>query len=50
MARTVVIGGGVVGLSAEPGVLEKVLAIGDGWRDAEVPAPDRAGLLELVGA
>ncbi len=32
------------------GVFEKVLAIGDAWRNAEVPAPDRAGLLELVGA
>jgi flavin-dependent dehydrogenase len=35
---------------AAPGVFEKVLAIGDAWRDAEVPSPDRAGLLELVGA
>jgi 2-polyprenyl-6-methoxyphenol hydroxylase-like FAD-dependent oxidoreductase len=35
---------------AAPGVFEKVLAIGDSWRDADVPAPDRAGLLELVGA
>ena len=35
---------------AAPGVFDKVLAIGDAWRDAEVPAPDRAGLLELVGA
>jgi 2-polyprenyl-6-methoxyphenol hydroxylase-like FAD-dependent oxidoreductase len=35
---------------AAPGVFEKVLAIGDDWRDADVPAPDRAGLLELVGA
>jgi flavin-dependent dehydrogenase len=34
---------------AAPGVFEKVLAIGDTWRDAEVAAPDRAGLLELVG-
>jgi flavin-dependent dehydrogenase len=35
---------------AAPGVFEKVLAVGDGWRDAEIPAPDRAGLLQLVGA
>jgi hypothetical protein len=35
---------------AAPEVFEKVLAIGDSWRDADVPAPDRAGLLELVGA
>ena len=33
-----------------PGVFEKVLAVGDDWREAEIPAPDRAGLLELVGA
>ncbi len=34
---------------AAPGVFDKILAIGDDWRDAEVPAPDRSGLLELVG-
>ena len=36
--------------SPRPGVFEKVLADRRPWRDAEVPAPDRAGLLELVGA
>ena len=35
---------------AAPGVFEKVLAVGDGWRDEELLGPDRAGLLELVGA
>lgn len=35
---------------ARPGVLEKVIELGSGWRDADPPlGPDRSQLLELVG-
>jgi 2-polyprenyl-6-methoxyphenol hydroxylase-like FAD-dependent oxidoreductase len=35
---------------ADPALSEKVASLGAGWRDAEVLAPSRAELLELVGA
>jgi 2-polyprenyl-6-methoxyphenol hydroxylase-like FAD-dependent oxidoreductase len=34
---------------ARPGVFDKIVSLGEGWRDAEVPAPTRAELLEIVG-
>jgi hypothetical protein len=43
---------GVVELPSEalarPGVFDKVLSLGEGWRDAEIPAPSRRELLEIV--
>jgi hypothetical protein len=33
---------------ATPGLLEKVLALGSGWRDAERLGPDRSELLSIV--
>jgi hypothetical protein len=45
----------VVGLLAtpeevlsEPGMLDRVIAVGADWRDAPVMAPDRDGLLKIV--
>jgi flavin-dependent dehydrogenase len=35
---------------AAPGVFEKVIELGAGWRDAEVPAPTREELLAIVAA
>ena len=31
-----------------PGLLDKVIALGSGWRDEPLPAPSRAGLLSIV--
>ena len=33
---------------ARPGMLEKVAALGGGWRDEPIPAPGRDGLLDAV--
>jgi hypothetical protein len=33
---------------ARPGLLDKVTALGAGWRDEPVPAPSRAELLSIV--
>jgi len=33
---------------ARPGLLDKVIALGGGWRDEPVPAPSRAELLSIV--
>ena len=33
-----------------PGLLDKVIALGSGWRDEPLPAPSRAGLLSIVAA
>ncbi len=33
---------------ARPGMLEKVAALGGGWRDEPIPAPSRDGLLDAV--
>jgi flavin-dependent dehydrogenase len=33
---------------ARPGLLDKVIALGSGWRDEPVPAPSRAELLSVV--
>src|SRR5271166_3819884 len=35
-------------VAARPGLLDKVIALGGGWRDEPVPAPSRAGLLSIV--
>jgi 2-polyprenyl-6-methoxyphenol hydroxylase-like FAD-dependent oxidoreductase len=35
---------------ASPGLFEKVIELGAGWRDAEVPAPTREELLAIVAA
>jgi flavin-dependent dehydrogenase len=35
---------------AAPGAFEAVLEVGDTWREAEIPAPDRAGLVEILEA
>jgi hypothetical protein len=35
---------------AEPGVFEKVVELGQGWRDAPVLGPDRDELLKIVAA
>lgn len=35
-------------LLAEPGLLDKIIAGGAGWRDAEIPAPNREELLAIV--
>ncbi len=34
---------------AEPGLLDKIFANGANWREAPLPGPDRAQLLEIVG-
>jgi 2-polyprenyl-6-methoxyphenol hydroxylase-like FAD-dependent oxidoreductase len=34
---------------AQPGILERVIELGSGWRDATPLGPDRAALLEMVG-
>jgi hypothetical protein len=47
IARIVIVGAGVVGLGA--GLLDKVIALGAGWRDEPVLAPSRAELLSIVG-
>jgi hypothetical protein len=31
-----------------PGVLDKVMALGAGWRDEPLPAPSRGELLSIV--
>ena len=36
-------------VAARPGLLDKVIALGAGWRDEPVPAPSRAELLSIVG-
>jgi 2-polyprenyl-6-methoxyphenol hydroxylase-like FAD-dependent oxidoreductase len=33
---------------ARPGLLDKVMALGGGWRDEPIPAPSRAELLSIV--
>ena len=33
---------------AEPGVMDKIIELGSGWRDAEVPAPNRDELVSIV--
>jgi hypothetical protein len=35
-------------VAARPGLLDKVIALGSGWRDEPVPAPSRAELLSIV--
>lgn len=35
-------------VTARPGLLDKVIALGAGWRDEPIPAPDRAELLSIV--
>ena len=35
-------------VAARPGLLDKVIALGAGWRDEPVPAPSRAELLSIV--
>jgi 2-polyprenyl-6-methoxyphenol hydroxylase-like FAD-dependent oxidoreductase len=36
-------------VTARPGLLDKVIALGAGWRDEPIPAPSRAELLSIVG-
>jgi 2-polyprenyl-6-methoxyphenol hydroxylase-like FAD-dependent oxidoreductase len=38
----------VADVAARPGLLDKVTALGAGWRDEPVPAPSRAELLSIV--
>jgi hypothetical protein len=35
-------------VTARPGLLDKVIALGAGWRDEPIPAPSRAELLSIV--
>jgi 2-polyprenyl-6-methoxyphenol hydroxylase-like FAD-dependent oxidoreductase len=35
---------------AEPGLFERIVEVGGGWRDAELPAPSREELLKIVAA
>ncbi len=35
-------------VTARPGLLDKVIALGAGWRDEPLPAPNRAELLSIV--
>jgi len=35
-------------VAGRPGLLDKVIALGGGWRDEPVPAPSRAELLSIV--
>ena len=35
-------------VAARPGLLDKVIALGAGWRDERVPAPSRAEMLSIV--
>jgi flavin-dependent dehydrogenase len=35
-------------VAARPGLLDKVIALGGGWRDEPIPAPDRAELMSIV--
>jgi flavin-dependent dehydrogenase len=35
-------------VTARPGLLDKVIALGAGWRDEPIPAPGRAELLSIV--
>jgi flavin-dependent dehydrogenase len=35
-------------VAARPGLLDKVIALGAGWRDEPIPAPSRAELLSIV--
>ena len=35
---------------AQPGLLERIIELGGGWRDAEPMGPNRDQLLELVNA
>jgi 2-polyprenyl-6-methoxyphenol hydroxylase-like FAD-dependent oxidoreductase len=37
------------GVTARPGLLDKVTALGAGWRDEPLPAPSRGELLSIVG-
>jgi 2-polyprenyl-6-methoxyphenol hydroxylase-like FAD-dependent oxidoreductase len=36
-------------VTARPGLLDKVIALGAGWRDEPLPAPGRGELLSIVG-
>jgi hypothetical protein len=38
----------VADVAARPGLLDKVTALGAGWRDEPVPAPSRGELLSIV--
>jgi hypothetical protein len=35
-------------VTARPGLLDKITALGAGWRNEPVPAPSRAELLSIV--
>ncbi len=35
-------------VAARPGLLDKVIALGAGWRDEPIPAPSRGELLSIV--
>ena len=35
-------------VAARPGLLDKITALGSGWRDEPIPAPGRAELLSIV--
>jgi hypothetical protein len=35
-------------VAARPGLLDKVVALGAGWRDEPIPAPSRGELLSIV--
>lgn len=35
-------------VTARPGLLDKITALGGGWRDEPIPAPSRAELLSIV--
>jgi len=35
-------------VAARPGLLDKVIALGAGWRDEPLPAPSRGELLSIV--
>ena len=36
-------------VTAQPGLLDKVIALGAGWRDEPLPAPSRSELLSIAG-
>jgi len=36
-------------VTSRPGLLDKIIALGAGWRDEPIPAPSRAELLSIVG-
>jgi hypothetical protein len=37
-------------VAARPGLLDKVIALGAGWRDEPLPAPSRGELLSIVAS